>query len=589
MANELMIKKRIEVVKETMTAILRRLSSEYERGEIKSPAELQHRVYHSLQKFYESIGFPTFHQIHAWGPPYSSDHNQMMQQILTDIDTLYGEIQYMTEDIRGNFEQVELERQSFTKRISEVETILRRIEANFTELDDVLAFRDDFTSIDRYNKEAVSGTAAYLSADEGILTLNRTNGESFNEYATITILKGDGLPGNTHIVRSTGDSLKFDGEENLHINLADILDQNSDTWFEYELFELTRQAEDITQRKDFRYREPIKWIDRDVESMRCVIQIELPKAKVMNWVSIMPYIPADRGALPSRIEKVVVSDEKGTIKGMGFEELFASGKAFVFPRQKCKTITIYLRQDTSYLTDVGHFYFMEVNKEEVKVMDEKRQFDGIRIHAPVLPAIENIGVSYDTEKDEIVFPLTKYGDTIGNEDSKKKNLFTIPETDDIILAGIEKVPAYRYAVGMRDAVLATYQFANSSQYISTEFISATPIREVQLEADFEVPDIFPDDQDWVRFYISVDKRQSWHEIHPKDVHKEGVKTRYLFNSGTPKDGRLDEVGYIETLSDVYEVEMKIELNRPHDIEDAEFYTPVVDSYEIQALTIEEVM
>lgn len=589
MANDLMIKKRITVIKARMVEILRSLATEYEQGRIKSPAELQHTVYHTLQAFYESIGEPTFRQIEAWGPPYSDDHNLMTEQILNDLTSLYEEIKCLTGDLQTNFEQVELERQSFTKRISEVETVLRRIEANFSERNDILAFRDDFTSVDYFDKEAVPGTAAYLSANEGILTLNRTNGETFNEYATITIIKGDGLPGNTHVVRSTGDTLKFDGEENLHINLADVLDGNADTWFEYEKFELTQQAIDITGQKDFRYWEPVKWVEKDMTDIRCVMQIELPKSKVMNWISISPYIPSDRGALPARIEKVVVSDDKGTVKGMGFEELFSTGKAFVFPRQKCKTITIYLRQDTSYLTDVGHMYFMELNKEEIVAMEEGRQFDATRIHGPVLPAIENIGVSYDTEKDEIIYPIVKYGDTINNVDIKKHNLFQVPETDEIVFAGLEQVPAHRYVIGMRDAELASYQFGNISTYVSRPFISPNPINEVQLDTNFEIPEIFPQEEDWVKFYISVDDGRKWHQIHPKDVHRADVKTKYLFNSGTPKEGRLEEVGYIETLTDVYEIRMKIEVSRPHDIEDAQYYTPIVYDYELQALTLEEVI
>lgn len=589
MANDLMIKKRIQVIKARMTEILRSLASDFERGHIKSPAELQHKVYHAIQAFYESIGNPTFKQIEAWGPPYSDDHNLMMQQISTDLFTLYDELKYITNDIKINFEQVELERQSFTKRISEVETILRRIEANFSERNDVLAFRDDFTSVDYFDKEGVPGTAAYLSAEEGILTLNRTDGETFNEYATMTIVKGDGLPGNTHTVRSTGDTLKFDGEENLHINLADVLDGNADTWFEYEKFELTQQAIDVTGKKDFRYWEPVYWVGRDMTEMRCVIQIELPKAKVMNWISISPYIPSDRGALPARIEKVVVSDEKGTVKGMGFEELFSTGRAYVFPRQKCKTITIYLRQDTSYLTNVGHLYFMELNKEEVVAMEEGRQFDATRIHGPVLPGVENLGISYDTEKDEIIYPVVKYGDTINNEDIKKKNLFQVPETNESIFVGLEQVPAHRYVIGMRDAVLASYQFGNTSQYVSRPFISPTPIKEVQLDTDYEIPEIFSQEEDWVKFYISIDNGQKWHPIHPKNIHRSGIKTRYLFNSGIPKEGRLDEVGYLETLTEVHEVRVKIDISRPHDIEDAQYYTPVVYEYELQALTMEEVV
>lgn len=584
MANDLQIKRRLDVVKNKMTELLRHLASQMEQGVIKSPSELQQRVYHDLQAFYESIGKSSFKQTKAWGAPYSSDHNDMTAQILEDLFTLYAEINNMTEDIKANYEQVELERQSFTKRIDEIQSLVKNVSMKIQEDLDLIIFRDDFSTIDHYKKEGVIGIPAYLSSDERLLTLNRLQGEEFSEYANATIIKGDGLPGNTHVIHSIGDSLKFDGEEEMHINLAHILDNNSDTWFEYEIFEITEQTERITEGKDFRYREAIDWVKKDIREMRCVIRIELPKARNMNWISFSPYIPSDRGALPATIEKIVVSDEKGDMKGMGFEESFDSGQAYIFPKQNCKTITIYLRQDTAYPVMVGHTYFKEINQEDTSIFDKEQLHSGIRVHG-VNPSIENLGVSYDSRKTEIIYPIYKFDDTIENENTKKLNLFTAPEISSIgqrVLSGIEQVQAYRYMIGLRDIQLASYQFSKNSQYVSHIYHSPRPIQEVSLDAIIEVPDVFGEG-DWVQFFISVNEGRSWHEIHMKDIYRQGVKTKYLFNAKTPKEGRLEEVGYIETADEVLQIQLKIEMTRPPDMEDSNFYTPVVYEYELQAL------
>lgn len=584
MTNDLQIKRRIDVVKNRMIEILRHLALQKEQGVIKSPAELQHIVYHELQSFYESIGKPNFKQIEAWGPPYSSDHNLMLEQLLTDLYTLYDEVKNMTKDIRSNYEQVELERQSFTKRISEVESLVKTISTKIKEDLDVLIFQDSFSSVDYYNREGVRGVAAYLSADNGLLTLNRIKGEEFNEYAQITIIKGDGLPGNTHVVRALDNHLKFDGEEELHINMADILDGNSDTWFEYEMFQIPQQTIDLTENKDFRYKEAVEWIRQDILNMRCVIKIDFPKARNMNWVSFLPYIPSDRGAIAATIEKIVVSDDKGEHQGLGFEDDFNSGVAYMFPRQKCKTITLYLRQDTSYPVLVGHPFFKQVNQEDTSVLDEEHLHSGIRVHG-VNPSIENIGVSYDTGKAEIIYPIRKFGDTIENESIKKQNLFTAPSisaTGETVLSGMEQVQAYRFMIGIRDVQLANYQFSTISQYVSVPFVSANPMKEVALDAQMEIPEGFSEG-DWVQFFISIDQGRNWYPIDLKDVHKENTKTRYLFNSKTPKEGRLDEVGYIESATDIFEIQVKIELSRPVETEDDAYYTPVVYGYELQVL------
>lgn len=584
MTNDLQVKRRIEVVKERMLEILKSLASEVERGVITSQAELQHRVYVELQRFYESIGKPNFKQIEAWGPPYSSDHNTMMEQILNDLYTLYKEIENMTDDIQNHFEQIEMERQNFIRQISEIESFIESMQSQARKDTDVYVFQDSFVNMDYFDQRAVRGLPTFLSVDESVLTLYRTHEEDYNTYASITIIDGNGIPGNTHIVRSIGDSLKFEGEEELHIDMASMIDNNSDTWFEYEIFELPQQTIDITQGKDFRYKEPVEWAKQKIENLRCIIQITLSKEKDINWISISPYIPFDRGAVPAKIEKVVISDEKGAIKGFGFEEDFDAKKAYIFPKQKCKIITIYLRQDTPYPVFVGHFFYKHLDQENISYYDIQHPDEGIRVHGN-LPSIENLGISYDTNLQEILYPIVKYGDTIKNVEDKKRNLFTttnVASTGERVLSGLEQVFAYRYMIGVKDIRFSSYKFAKESEYVSIPFTTNSPIQEVTLKAKYDIPEIFGEGN-WVQFFISINDGKEWHEIHPVDLYKENIKTKYIFNSNLPKEGRLTEVGYIDTAEDIYQIRFKISLKRPIHLEHSEYFTPVIYSYELNVI------
>lgn len=587
MANPLQIKNRITVIKEKMKTILRDLGRAYEAGQIKSPAELQHRVYQQLQEFYDSIGKNTFKPIKAWGPPYSADHNLMIQRMLDDFSTLYSEVILMTNDLANNYEQVELERQSFLARLTKIDGLVKNIDGNIKEADYTVVFRDNFVDYDRFLTGGTTLTPANLSADEGLLTLAKVDGEVFNEYATITIVEGNGFPGNTHIVRSVSGSLKFDGQEKMHINMADILDGNSDTWFEYEMFELTDSTRQTTQGMDFEYREAIEWATVGGD-LRCVMKIDFAKPKTMNWFSISPFIPSDKGATPAVIEKIIVTDDKGSISSMAFGESFDSTKGYLFPRQSCKTIMIYLSQNVAYETMIGHFFFKQVNTADIAVMNQKNEQEGIRIHGPVT-SVKNLGVTYDTGSREILYPVASYGDTIKDEDAKKNELFSIPATPTNVHAGLEQVSAYRYVIGLRDVNLASYTFDKESEYVSTPFISATPLTGVELDVDVDIPTIFDAATDWVEYYISIDEGQNWHPIFPRNVYRSQAKTKYLFNSGVPKEGRVDEIGYLESLTDIYQIQLKIVLRRPETIKDAQFYTPIVYGYELHVTTAEELV
>lgn len=585
MANPLQIKNRIAVIKSKMTAILRQIAKDYDAGLIRSDAELQHRIFQELNKFYQSIGKSTFEPIYAWGPPYSKDHNQMMTQIQDDLLTLYSEVIYMTKDLMGNFEQVELERQSFDSRLKKLEDTLKGIGLNLSEPDRKLIFRDYFVDQDQYAPDMVKGTPAQLSAEEGLLTLARVDDETYNDYASITIVEGNGFPGNTHVVRSVGSSLKYDGQEGLHISLSDILDGNADTWFEYEIIELTEQAEALTEGKGFEYSEAIDWITKGTDPLRLVVKIELDKAKTMNWLSLSPFVPSDKGSTPPVIEKIVISDDKGTIHTAGEQETFNSQKGYLFPRQKCKTITMYLRQDTGYETTVGHVFYKQINKESMNIVSSEIK-DGIRVHGPAV-SIQNLGITYDTGLQQIVYPIQKFGDTIVGEEEKKQNLFNIPVVSQNLHAGLEQVPARRYVIGLRDASLASYSFEMESEYVSKPFYSTTPLKEIELEIDTDIPAIFPQDQEWLEYYISVDSGRNWNPIHPRNTYRSAAITKYIINSSTPKEVRTEEIGYIESLTEVHQVQLKILLKRPEGITDASYYTPIVYGYELHALAAEE--
>lgn len=584
MANQLQIKNRTAVIKEKMTAIMRTIAKDYDAGRIKSPAELQHRVYQDLKAFYASIGKPTFQPKLAWGPPYSSDHNTMMKQLQDDLVTLYSEAIYMTQDLSDNFQQVELERQGFDNRLQKLTDELKGISLGLA-ADREIIFRDYFVDHEQFAKDMVKLEPANLSAKEGLLTLARTESDEFNEYASITILSGNGFPGNTHIVRSISSTLKFDGEEELHINLSDILDGNADTWFEYEIMEISDQGEAVTESKGFEYQEAIDWITHGTDPLRLVVQISLDKAKTMNWVSLSPFIPSDKGSTPAVIEKIIIDDGQGTVYTTGQQETFDTEKGYLFPRQKVSTIQIHLRQNTGYEVSMGHMYFKQINKETASIVGAA-QNEGVRIHGPG-PSIRNLGVVYDTGKREIIYPIQKFGDKIEGEAEKKRLLFTPPSMPNNILTGLEQVDGWRYVIGMRDAVIANYVFGTESEYVSKPFYSTTPLKEIELEVDFDLPAVFPQDEEWISYAISIDGGQNWNPIHPRNTYRSEAITKYIINSGTAKEARVPEIGYLDSLTDIFQLQLQITMKRPNTITDAQFYTPIIYGYELHVTTQEE--
>lgn len=589
MNTDLLLQKRMEITKDRMLQILKDIHNQFKRGQIQSPAELQHKVYKELQNFYDHIGQSTLEVIEAWGPPYSEDHNLMMEQILNDFVMLYGEIGSLTDDVKAGFDQVEAERQSYDKQIQEVESQINNLISGSKEVNDILVFREDFTTVDKFDKDAVEGTIANIMTDGGILTLGHMMSEEYNEYAYVRLVKGNGFPGNSRIIRATGQGLKYDGEGNLHLNLSHILDKNADTWFEYENFQLTREADDKTKRMNFTYKEGMKWAQDEyikMDPLQLVVEVSFPKARKLNWFTIDPYIPPERGSIGARIERITVSDGKGTNQSITYNELMEKKKGYLFETQMVSSITMYLRQDTYYMTNIGHVFYLDSNHDILKALETLGDWAGARVHGKEVPSVENLGVRYNSSRGTIEYPGLKYGEEIQNDAERKRALYTIPKVDGSRLVGLESVTAKRWMIGLRDISMSCYQFADVSQYISKPFYSDAPIEEIQLDANYSFPEFFGDKTEYVEFWISIDDGQYWHRIHRKNEHIKDTKIKYMINADVPEEARLPDVGYLESLHDVYEVRVKIMLTRSNNAYDYNFYSPMVHDYELYAKVTE---
>lgn len=582
MANALQLNVNTRLVEIKAKEILQRIKTNYEQGKIKSHTEYMYQVFHGLQTFYKSLGRPTMQTRLAWGPPFSGDYNQTMNEVYHDIITLFVNIEQVTQSLNESFRQVEVDRQNLTNRLKRIEDNMVELKAKRMQLHNEVIFRDSFIDQTAYDKELVEGIPASIWTREGILTLHPSAAESYTEDVSIRILEGNGFPGNTHQIRSISGTLKFFGEENMHLNLADILDGNLDTWFEYELFDVSDEVIRQTSNLGFEYKEGIEWITETEQSLRLVLEIELPTMKPVNWFSITPFLPNDKGVSNAVVKSIQIADGKGKVTEIIEEdEVFDEEKVYLFTQQNCKKITVALEQPNAYDTLIGHLFFKEMNEMSANYLDDHQASEGKRIDGE-LPSIEALGMKYNPETRQITQPFAAEGDVVENEAKRKQELFALPITNGSTLASFESLPAWRYMIGVRDAVASHYEFDETGEYRSVNFYSVFPIQSANLQVDEYIPKEF-EDGDWIEYSISIDNGQNWHPIIPRRSRKEG-KVLYLFNTNTPQEGRLPEFGYIDTDKPVQNIRLRIKLTRPTDVEAAKYYTPIVNDYELHVIT-----
>ena len=571
--NLMLIKNKTTLLEDKARQILKALKTDV----FQSETEMFSYFFSSLQDFYTNLGKPSMQVRPAWGPPMSDSYNQTMHEVLTDITSIFSESQALTTALGDLYEQVTLDRSSLSNQLKELEDKLNLINLKLNQKLHEVSFRDSFINQDHYDTDMVATIPAKLHIGVGILSLNTLESDEMTS-ATIRILNSsNGFPGDTHQVRSLSGATKFYGEDNLHLNLAEILDGNSDTWFEYELFNVAESIRMNLAGYGFTYDEGVSWIKTNTKPLTLDLEIELPVAKTLNFLSLSPYLPSQKGVIPDYIKRLVVTDGKGLTKELTVNDRFNDDKIYMFSQMKTKKILITLEQSMSYSTQVGHLFFKELPVTSTNYLEKDKPQDGKRVDGPK-PSVTNLGFKYDPSSHTLIQPVAESGHTVDNTNKIINALFTKPEVRDV-QAGIETIDAWRYQIGLRETLAANYRFDQTSDYVSVSYTYVNPITSLQLVVKDEVPKEFPTG-DYINYFISIDEGQVWYPIAPMNRSGSG-KTMYLINSNMPVDGRLDYNGYIDTKEPVTKVRLKISLSRPTNLKDSDYYSPIVYDYELK--------
>lgn len=585
MANPLQVVSKSEYIDSKARAIFQSLLQEYRQGKIQSKTELAYRTYQAIRDFYSQIGKPGFTVRPASGPPVSADHNAMMREIQADLESLFAEVALISKALGENFVYIESDRQALQEQLTRLSEQYKELATALEDREGEISFRESFVDRSKFDVAMVEGTPAEISQEAKALVLGLLDAEEIRDGITIRILpESNGFPGNTHQVKAVSGGFRFQGEDSMHLDLQAILDGNANTWFEYETIQVPDQVITATGGLGFSYREGLSWLKPENEPLRLYLQIELDRARVLNWITMTPFLPAEKGAAPARLIRFLLEDGKGAQLDLANGSTLSEERVFLFPKMKVKRITVGLEQSTGYEIQVGHFVFHELEKAQTSIFDAGRMIPGRRVDGPK-PSIENLGIQYDPATQTYRQPEVRIEDPTPDHTERAAALFTVPPTAERVQGALEAVTGYRYAIGLRDLTLSSYRFAEESVYISQPFETRDPIYRITLDAVDEIPEQFGEGN-WIEYFISIDQGQTWHPIAPVGTLTPGVKTEYLIGTNTPAEGRLPHIGYLEPAEPARQVRLKIVLRRPPNTQlpDSDYFTPVVYEYRLNVAT-----
>lgn len=574
MANLLQLINKTSLINKKAEDIVQDIINKYNHGKIKTQTDLTYQILVKLKLFYESINKPVMIPRHVSSLPNVEDINTTINEAIDDINTIYQEADTLLSSISEAFNQVEFDRSRINSAIKLIEQLYKKADTAITDLEYNDIFIEDFTDTDKFNKSAISNDPVNINNTFGYISLSLKDNKLYNDkIETIEIQGSNGFPGNTHIAESIDDNVRFLGEDGIYADLNAIIDNNADTWFEYELFTISNDTYIKTLGLGFNYEEGLRWITMDDKTiLKLCLVITFNDYIEMNALSLSPFIQSDKDAIASNISNITLSNNRGTTLKLDSIS-FDREKVYLFPKQEVKTLTLEFEQPYAYETNIGHIYYEEITTDSINYFSQNELKSNKRVKG-TMPSSSNIGIIYNDETQSYSSPNLK-------TNYSPNKLFSIPEVEKNIKGTLELIKAKRFNINIKDILCECNKYNEVGEYVSIEYETETPISSIMIEAEEDYPNIFEEyDKDFIQYYISLDRGSNWYEIIPQGLFKRNGYNKYIVNSKIPEEMYSDNVGYIETNSDEYKISVKIILSRPQDLND---YSPIVYNYTLYTM------
>lgn len=575
-------------------------------GSAATEQEVSSLVSETIKRYYTGLGKPLMIKRHAERDhlPWIEDYNDTAIEVTEDVSILFSEVETMGDYLAEYFNYAQSEKEKVKTRIRGVSGLANDL--NLIAHDssgNALYFRESFDDTKGIEASMIIGKAAQISTQEGVVTLARRNTINQSQGGKIKSIQGNGEAGTYHIARKATVSTD-EGPQTIATYISDsipnddpsaILDGNPATIFEYQMVNIDRDAI-MAESKGYDF----EWArgEKDNDKLRLKVIIELKEAANINWISLNPYHPAystgkvvvyslrtsedgfDYQALYGNASYILNSELNTTPQTYRADAIFDGKNDFTnskfagqgvwsFPTRKARYIEVILDQNESYDELIGHTYYEKVTK----AADDKPS-KTIRIPAVEAPknVVDGPPGTYSLDSNTQINKAIEYKPFEGK--------------------------SWRYAIGLRDLNVMSYEFEEKSEFVSKRYETTEVIKEIMLYSNEKIPqsylDVVSTGNDWIQYFISVDD-VNWTRIsamHHQPLSKEEFPPKIVEFNGKKTDlvtaFQINKT-WLDTDKPVTGVRLKVVMQRPLDKDDetARMTTPVLEDYALRVIFADE--
>ncbi len=229
MLNQLLNNKQSEIAKTQLLDLLSEVDKAVQDGTLVAIEQINAAVQVAIRKAASDIYAPIFQVNKATigTTPNADRYNWVFTQLVSDVQTVFSELKYTGDIVVANFNRLVNEEKAILARTKKLYNKLQDLELFVTgAADRALYVSDDFIDFDSidYDERFQEGAVCFVDTEQGLVTLPQSLTTSTVVVNEIKINEiSNGLIGNNQQIGAAH-----------HANINEILDDNADTWFEYE-------------------------------------------------------------------------------------------------------------------------------------------------------------------------------------------------------------------------------------------------------------------------------------------------------------------------------------------------------------------
>jgi hypothetical protein len=229
MLNTLLNRKQSEIAKTQLLDLLSQVDNAVQDGTIVAIEQINAAVQAAISKACKDIYAPIFkvNPVAVSTTPDPDAYNAVFNQLISDISTVFSELKYTGDIVVANFNRLVDEEKSILARTKKLYNQLQDLDLfSNTVASRALYVSDDFIDFDNidFDDRFRENEMCFVDVDQGLITLPYVQATSAIIVSDVKINEiSNGVVGNNQQL-----------DVARHGDINEILDSNSDTWFEYE-------------------------------------------------------------------------------------------------------------------------------------------------------------------------------------------------------------------------------------------------------------------------------------------------------------------------------------------------------------------